>query len=99
MSNKNPSLSLTTTQYNSECLKRLQKMLDTIYTKKQSVHVRHNILRKQKGINYQMESDRINGMLQSSLLSQTHPNYARLKNRAKELEELGALAFNRKIPD
>ena len=74
-------------------------MLDAIYTKKQSIHVRHNILRRQKGLNYQMESDRINGILQSSLLSQTHPNYARLKNRAKELEELGALAFNRKIPD
>ena len=106
MSNKNPSfptssaLSRAADQYNTPYLKRLQKMLDAIYTKKQSVHVRHNILRKQKGINYQMESDRIiNGMLQSSLLSQTHPNYARLKNRAKELEELGASAFNRKIPD
>ena len=99
MSNKNPSLSLATAQYNTAYLKRLQKMLDAIYTKKESVHVRHNILRKQKGTNYQMESDRINGILQNSLLSQTHPNYARLKNRAKELEELGALGFNRRIPE
>ena len=60
---------------------------------------RHNIIKRQQGTNYQLESDRINGMLQSSLLSQTHPNYARLKNRAKELEELGALASNRIIPD
>ena len=99
MSNKNPSLKIAADQYNSEYLKRLQKMLDAIYTKKQSVHVRNNILRKQKGTNYQMESDRINGILQSSLLSQTHPNYARLKNRAKELSDLGALAFDRRIPD
>ena len=99
MSNKNPSLSLAAAQYNTAYLKRLQKMLDAIYTKKESVHVRHNIMRKQKGTNYQMESDRINGILQNSLLSQTHPNYARLKTRAKELEELGALGFNRRIPE
>ena len=99
MSNKNPSLKIAADQYNSEYLKRSQKMLDAIYTKKESVHVRHNILRKQKGINYQLESDRMNGILQSSLLFQTHPNYTRLKNRAKELAELGTLAFNRSIPE
>jgi hypothetical protein len=38
-------------------------------------------------------------ILSNSLLSQTHPNYTRLKNRSKELEELGALAFDRKIPE
>ena len=46
-----------------------------------------------------MESDRINGILANSLLSQTHPNYIRLKNRAKELEELGVMSFHRKIPE
>ena len=91
-------LKSTTAQYNTEYLKRLQKMLDTIYTKNKAF-MSDNILRKQKGINYQMESDRINGILHSSLLSQTHPNYARLKNRAKEFEELGALSFNRRIPE
>ena len=75
-------------------------MLEVVRDKKAYSSFRHNIIKRQQGTNYQMESDRIiNGMLQSSLLSQTHPNYARLKNRAKELEELGASAFNRKIPD
>ena len=68
-------------------------------TKKAYSLFRHNVNKRQQGTAYQLESDRINGILQNSLLSQTHPNYARLKNRAKELESLGALAFNRKIPD
>ena len=92
-------LSLVTTQYNTPYLKRLQKMIDAIYTKKEGANARNKKLEKQKGLNYQMESDRINGILANSLLSQTHPNYTRLKNRAKELEQLGALAFDRKIPE
>ena len=44
-----------------------------------------------------MESDRINGILQNSALSQTHPNYQRLKHRAEELKKLGAKAFDRGI--
>ena len=99
MSNKNPSLSLATAQYNTPYLKRLHKMLEVMKDKKAYALFRHNILKKQQGTNYQLESDRISGILQSSLLSQTHPNYARLKNRVKELEELGALGFNRKIPE
>jgi hypothetical protein len=92
-------LKAATAQYNTEYLKRLQKMIDAIYTKKEGAHARNNKLKKQKGLNYQMESDRINGILANSLLSQTHPNYTRLKNRANELSKLGALAFDRKIPE
>ena len=99
MPNNSFMLSQATAQYNTEYLKRLQKMIDAIYTKKEGAHARNNKLKKQKGLNYQMESDRINGILANSLLSQTHPNYKRLKNRAKDLEELGVLAFNRKIPE
>ena len=99
MPNNSSMLSQATAQYNTEYLKRLQKMLDAIYTKKEGAHARNNKLKKQRGLNYQMESDRINGILTNSLLSQTHPNYTRLKNRSKELEELGALAFDRKIPE
>ena len=99
MSNKNPSLSLATAQYNTPYLKRLHKMLEVMKDKKAYSLFRHNILKKQQGTNYQLESDRINGILQSSLLSLSHRNYTRLKNRAKELEELGALGFNRRIPD
>ena len=99
MSNKNPSLSLATAQYNTPYLQRLHKMLEVMKDKKAYSLFRHNILKKQQGTNYQLESDRINGILQNSSLSQTHPNYARLKNRTKELEALGALAFNRSIPE
>ena len=99
MPNNSSMLSQATAQYNTEYLKRLQKILDAIYTKKEGAHARNNKLKKQKGLNYQMESDRINGILANSLLSQTHPNYIRLKNRAKELEELGVMSFHRKIPE
>ena len=92
-------LKAATAQYNTEYLKRLQKMIDAIYTKKEGANARNNKLKKIKGLNYQMESDRINGILSNSLLSQTHPNYTRLKNRAKELEELGVMSFHRKIPE
>ena len=90
---------ITTTQYNTPYLKRLHKMLEIMRDKQAYSLFRHNLIKRQRGIDYQLESDRINGILTNSLLSQTHPNYTRLKNRAKELEELGALAFNRKIPE
>ena len=99
MPNNSSMLSKATAQYNTEYLKRLHKILDAIYTKKEGAHARNNKLKKQKGLNYQMESDRINGILANSLLSQIHPNYIRLKNRAKELEELGVMSFHRKIPE
>ena len=99
MSNKYPSLGLATAQYNTPYLKRLHKMLEVMRDKKAYALFRHNILKKQQGTNYQLESDRINGILQNSAMSQTYPNYKRLKNRAKELEALGALAFDRRIPD
>ena len=46
-----------------------------------------------------MEADRINGLLSKSSLSQTNPNYSRLKHRAEELKKLGAKAFDRHIED
>ena len=54
-------------------------------------------LLNKKPINYQNESDRINGILQHSILHNTHPNFQRLKNRADELQKLGAKAFDRII--
>ena len=85
MSNQNPSLSLTTAQYNTPYLKRLHKMLEVIRDKKAYSLFRHNIIKRQRGINYQLEADRINGIMQSSLLSQTHPNYARLKKQSQRV--------------
>ena len=35
----------------------------------------------------------------NSILNQTNPSYRRLKNRAKELKDLGAKAFDRGIED
>ena len=69
MPNNSSTLSQATAQYNTEYLKRLQKMIDAIYTKKEGANARNNKLKKQKGLNYQMESDRINGILVNSLLS------------------------------
>ena len=46
-----------------------------------------------------MESDRVNSYLSNSMLSQSNPNYKRLKERADELSKLGARAFNRSIAD
>ena len=46
-----------------------------------------------------MESDKINGILANSTLSQTHPNYQRLKHRAEELNKLGAKAFDTGIDE
>jgi hypothetical protein len=93
------ALSLITPQYNTPYLKRLHKMLEVMRDKQAYSLFRHNLIKRQRGIDYQLESDRINGILTNSLLSQTHTNYTRLKNRSKELEELGALAFDRKIPE
>ena len=93
------ALSLITTQYNTPYLKRLHKMREIMRDKQAYALFRNNLIKRQRGIDYQLESDKINGILANSLLSQTHPNYERLKNRANELSKLGALAFNRKIPE
>ena len=90
-------LHIDTPSYNTEYLKKLHKMLEVVNDRQAYTTFRHNILKRQTGKNYQMESDRINGILQNSALSQTHPNYRRLKHRAEELKKLGAQAFDRGI--
>ena len=82
-------------KYNTFYLKNLHNFLQTVNDKQALVSFRHNILSKQKAIEYQNESDRINGVLKHSILANTHPNYQRLKNRAEELKQLGAKAFDR----
>jgi hypothetical protein len=88
---------IDTPSYNTDYLKKLHKMLEVVNDRQSYSTFRHNILKSQKGKDYQMESDRINGILQNSALSQTHPNYRRLKHRAEELKKLGAQAFDRGI--
>ena len=90
---------LDTPSYNTAYLNKLHKMLQVVNDKAAYITFRHNILKRQKGKNYQMESDKINGILENSALSQTHPNYKRLKNRAEELKKLGAKAFDRGIDE
>ena len=88
---------IDTPNYNTAYLNKLHKLLQAVNDKAAYSTFRHNILRRQKGKDYQMESDRINGILANSALSQTHPNYQRLKHRAEELKKLGAKAFDRGI--
>jgi hypothetical protein len=88
---------IDTPSYNTDYLKKLHKMLEVVNDRHSYSTFRHNILKVQKGRDYQMESDRINGILQNSALSQTHPNYRRLKHRAEELKKLGAQEFDRGI--
>ena len=90
---------LDTPNCNTTYLNRLHKMLQAVNDKAAYATFRHNILRRQKGKDYQMESDRISGILANSALSQTHPNYQRLKHRAEELKKLGAKAFDRGIDE
>jgi len=86
-------------KYNTFYLKKLHGLLQAVNDKQALVSFRHNILSRQKAINHQNESDRVNGILHNSKLANTHPNYRRLKNRAEELKNLGAKAFDRRIED
>ena len=90
---------IDTPNYNTTYLKKLHKLLQAVNDKVAYTTFRNNIIKRQKGKNYQMESDRINGILNNSALSQTHPNYQRLKHRAEELKKLGAKAFDRGIDE
>ena len=85
--------------YSGKYLKYLDNCLRTHKNKVALIEFRTNILRKQRANNVQIESDRINSYLNQSVLSQSNPNYVRLKKRADELSKLGAKAFNRGIDD
>ena len=88
-----------THNYNNLYLRKLDNLLKTVNNRIAYTEFRNNILKRQKGKNYQMESDRINSVLERSTLHHTHPNYHRLKHRSEELRKLGAQAFNRGIAD
>lgn len=90
---------IDTPKYNTTYLNKLHKLLQAVNDKVAYTTFRNNIIKRQKGKNYQMESDRINGILANSALSQTNPNYQRLKHRAEELKKLGAKAFDRGIDE
>jgi hypothetical protein len=74
-----------------------QRLLDAHNTKAQSLIFRKHIIEKQKMTNYENEYDRIRGILASSVAGRAvgTTNLDHVKNRAKELENLGASAhFN-----
>ena len=87
-----PSTHIDTPSFNTAYLNKLNKMLQVVNDRAAYTTFRHNILKRQKGRDYQMESDRIDGVLTNSALSQT-----RLKHRAEELKKLGAKAFDKDI--
>ena len=84
-------------KYNTFYLENLHRLLKAVNDKQALVTFRRDMLNKQKAINYQNESDRVNGILQHSTLANTHPNFTRLKKRADELQKLGAKAFDRTL--
>ena len=90
---------IDTPNYNNLYLRKLDNLLKTVNNRIAYTEFRNNILKRQQGKNYQLESDRINSVLERSTLHHTHPHYQRLKNRSEELRKLGAQAFNRGIPD
>ena len=92
---KSKHINFDARDYNSKYLKQIHGLIGAIEDKQAYSKLRHDIISRQDGKHYQLEYDRINGILQGSILSQVHPNYDRLKNRAKELEALGAMGFNR----
>ena len=71
---------------------QLQKSLDAYATRKASVQFRQNVLRNQKNNNYQLEYDRIRFVLNDNLIRNTTKKM--IRERLKELEELGAKAVN-----
>ena len=87
----------TDPRYTKKYLGNLHEMLKKMNDRQSLVHLRANILKHEQAKNVQLESDRINGILSQSSLSQFTPNYQRLKNRADDLKKLGANAFNRSI--
>ena len=70
---------IDTHNYNNLYLGKLDNLLKTVNNRIVYTEFRNNILKRQTGKNYQMESDRINGVLEKSTLHHTHPNYQRLK--------------------
>ena len=88
--------------YSTPYLKNLAEQLKAETSKAQSVEMRRRILQRQKVSSYQLEYDRIQGVLHSSLLSNAHPDFKRLKDRAKHLRDIAGnslLSFKRSIED
>jgi hypothetical protein len=56
---------------NTRHYEELQKLLDAYQTKHSSVEFRNNVLRRQKKHNYQLEYDRIRGILSQSNIPHT----------------------------
>jgi hypothetical protein len=72
--------------------KRVQDLLDSYLTRHASLEFRHNVLRKQKKLNYQLEYDRIRSVLGDNLIPYTTKTM--IQKRMAELQKLGARAVN-----
>ena len=71
--------------------RNVQRQLDAHATKAASIALRKQWMEKQKKINYQNEYDRIRGEIAHSTVKGL--STTTLKNRQKELENLGAMAI------
>ena len=70
----------------------IQKLLDAYKTRQASLEFRHNVLKHQRKNNYHLEYDRIRSVLGSNLIPNTTKEM--IKERMKELQQLGAKAVN-----
>jgi len=70
--------------------KQVQKQIDAHRTKAASIHLRNQWLEKQKKNNYQMEYDRIRGLLSQSVVNKGPNTVEHLQARKKRLEDMGA---------
>ena len=81
---------------NTRHYEQLQKLLDAYQTRLASIEFRNNVLKRQKKHNYQLEYDRIRGILTQSNIP--HTTRQMLIKREQLLKTLGAKAVNQ-IPD
>jgi len=81
---------------NTRHYEELQKLLDAYQTRLASIEFRNNVLRRQKKHNYQLEYDRIRGILTQSNIP--HTTRQMVIKREQVLKQVGVKAVNQ-IPD
>ena len=73
-------------------LERLNKDIEVRVNRAQNLYIRNKWLQQKNIKNYQSEYDRIRGHMENSVMP--YVTTAKVKNRKKELEKLGAQAFD-----
>ena len=73
-------------------LERLNKDIEVRVNRAQNLYIRNKWLEQKKIKNYQSEYDRIRGHMENSVMP--YVTTPQVRNRKKELEKLGAQAFD-----